>query len=164
MKSFRWSYIVMYLLYLFVLWKIDVLFLNMVCKEISLNSIFKGNWKSLKTIQIAWNRLNIHVYGFVLIEDLNFVFFLFSIMKKNWNSDVWSRPSICCFIHMPRTETLAWKIEFAILICRQWLGCDYYSIQEYCKTYHYSIVRPHSYLTCTSNDVFNCDTRNYLLI
>lgn len=124
----------MYLLYLFVLWKIDVLFLNMVCKEISLNSIFKDNWKSLKTIQIAWNRLNIHVYGFVLIEDLNFVFFLFSIMKKIWNSDVWSRLSICCFIHMPRTETLAWKIEFVILICRQRLGCDYYSIQEYCKT------------------------------
>lgn len=124
----------MYLLYLFVLWKIDVLFLNMVCKEISLNSIFKGNWKSLKTIQIAWNCLNIHVYGFVLIEDLNFVFFLFSNMKNIWNSDVWSRLSICCFIQMPRTETLAWKIEFVILICRQWLACDYYSIQEYCKT------------------------------
>lgn len=124
----------MYLLYLFVLWKIDVLFLNMVCKEISLNSIFKGNWKSLKTIQIAWNCLNIHVYGFVLIEDLNFVFFLFSNMKNIWNSDVWSRLSICCFIQMPRTETLAWKIEFVILICRQRLGCDYYSIQEYCKT------------------------------
>lgn len=153
----------MYLLYLFVLWKIDVLFLNMVCKEISLNSIFKGNWKSLKTIQIAWNRLNIHVYGFVLIEDLNFVFFLFSIMKKNWNSDVWSRLSICCFIHMPRTETLAWKIEFVILICRQWLGCDY-SIFKSIVRHHYSIVRPHSYLTCTGNDVFNCDARNYLLI
>lgn len=111
LKFFRWSYIVMYLLYLFVLWKIDVLFLNMVCKEISLNSIFKGNWKSLKTIQIAWNCLNIHVYGFVLIEDLNFVFFLFSSMKNIWNSDVWSRLSICCFIQMPRTETLAWKIE-----------------------------------------------------
>lgn len=153
----------MYLLYLFVLWKIDVLFLNMVCKEISLNSIFKDNWKSLKTIQIAWNRLNIHVYGFVLIEDLNFVFFLFSIMKKIWNSDVWSRLSICCFIHMPRTETLAWKIEFVILICRQRLGCDYYSIQEYCKT-SLQYCKTHSYLTCTGNDVFNCDTRNYLLI
>lgn len=124
----------MYLLYLLVLWKIDVLFLNMVCKEISLNSIFKGNWKSLKTIQIAWNCLNIHIYGFVLIEDLNFVFCIFSIIEKIWNSDVWSRLSICCFIHMPRTETLAWKIEFVILICRQWLGCNYYSIQEYCKT------------------------------
>lgn len=153
----------MYLLYLFVLWKIDVLFLNMVCKEISLNSIFKGNWKSLKTIQIAWNRLNIHVYGFVLIEDLNFVFFLFSNMKNIWNSDVWSRLSICCFIQMPRTETLAWKIEFVILICRQWLGCEYYSIQEYCKT-SLQYCKTHSYLTCTGNDVFNCDTRNYLLI
>lgn len=30
--------------------------------------------------------------------------------------------------------------------------------------HHYSIVRPHSYLTCTCNDVFNCDARNYLLI
>lgn len=153
----------MYLLYLFVLWKIDVLFLNMVCKEISLNSIFKGNWKSLKTIQIAWNCLNIHVYGFVLIEDLNFVFFLFSIIKKIWNSDVWSRLSICCFIHMPWTETLAWKTEFVILICKQWLGCDYYSIQEYCKT-SLQYCKTHSYLTCTCNDVFNCDARNYLLI
>lgn len=30
--------------------------------------------------------------------------------------------------------------------------------------HHYSTVRPHSYLTCTCNDVFNCDARNYLLI
>lgn len=30
--------------------------------------------------------------------------------------------------------------------------------------HHYSIVTPYSYLTCTGNDVFNCDARNYLLI
>lgn len=122
LNSFRWSYIVMYLLYLLVLWKIDVLFLNMVCKEISLNSIFKGNWKSLKNNQICLKR------------GLEFCIFSFFYYEKKWNFDVWSRLSICCFIHMPWTETLAWKIEFVILICRQRLGCDYYSIQEYCKT------------------------------
>lgn len=153
----------MYLLYLLVLCKIDVLFLNMVCKEISLNSIFKGNWKSLKnktqclkSFEYIWNQI-------CLKRGLEFCIFSFFYYEKKWNSDVWSRLSICCFIHMPWTETLAWKIEFVILICRQWLGCDYYSIQEYCKT-SLQYCKTHSYLTCTGNDVFNCDARNYLLI
>lgn len=147
----------MYLLYLFVLWKIDVLFLNMVCKEISLNSIFKGNWKSLKTIQIAWNLLNIHVYGFVLIEDLNFVFFLFSIMKKIWNSDVWSTLTVNMLLY---TDAKNWNIGL-----KNWSDLVVtITVIKSIVRHHYSIVRPHSYLTCTCNDVFNCDARNYLLI
>lgn len=147
----------MYLLYLFVLWKIDVLFLNMVCKEISLNSIFKGNWKSLKTIRIAWNRLNIHVYGFVLIEDLNFVFFLFSIMKKIWNSDVWSTLTVNMLLY---TDAKNWNIGL-----KNWSDLVVtITVIKSIVRHHYSIVRPHSYLTCTCNDVFNCDARNYLLI
>lgn len=52
-------------------------------------------------------------------------------------------------IHLLIIKTLAWKMEFVILICRQWLSWSITVFKSIVRPHH-SIVRPHSSFTCIS--------------